>query len=251
MSTPISETMTSTAGLLTPEMVASGAIATRKVLHCRRPRVQRSYLATVEVVLRGLAGDQGLSDRAADRPIPIRARGGSERGLPALSGPKVRCAPVSRYFYSYFVRFLVAVLVAVRCGIVCLCVRQYAAGRSSHHIHYVGLIRQNAAACDALQKRKKLTQNPPRATSWGFDPPSRHHRNQTDKCSKISTLASSLGLRHLRRRSLPATVPRTLRYNFGTVTPQGTVPERHGDPCKDSIGNLEGSHSKSRMADHS
>jgi hypothetical protein len=33
------------------------------------------------------------------------------------------------------------------------------------------LIRHFAAECDPLQIRPKQTQNPPRATSWGFDPP--------------------------------------------------------------------------------
>ena len=33
---------------------------------------------------------------------------------------------------------------------------------------------QNAPTCKPLQLWKKLTQNPPRATSWGFDSPSRH-----------------------------------------------------------------------------
>jgi hypothetical protein len=37
-----------------------------------------------------------------------------------------------------------------------------------------GLCGQYAPACTPLQLWKKLTQNPPRATSWGFDPPSRH-----------------------------------------------------------------------------
>ena len=35
--------------------------------------------------------------------------------------------------------------------------------------------------CDGLQnsaKPKNGTQNPPRATSWGFDPPSRHQQNE-------------------------------------------------------------------------
>jgi hypothetical protein len=66
----------------------------------------------------------------ADQPESER-RGGSKYGkvavdqnASALSGAKVRCAPVSEDCYSYFVRFLVA----VRCRIVCLCVRQYAAG---------------------------------------------------------------------------------------------------------------------------
>jgi hypothetical protein len=36
------------------------------------------------------------------------------------------------------------------------------------------LMRHFAAECDSLQKPQKRTQNPPRATSWGFDPPSRH-----------------------------------------------------------------------------
>jgi hypothetical protein len=31
-----------------------------------------------------------------------------------------------------------------------------------------------ASPCDAVQNTEKWTQNPPRATSWGFDPPSRH-----------------------------------------------------------------------------
>ena len=35
-------------------------------------------------------------------------------------------------------------------------------------------MRSSAIQCKSLQKRKILTQNPPRATSWGFDPPSRH-----------------------------------------------------------------------------
>ena len=42
------------------------------------------------------------------------------------------------------------------------------------HIHTKILMRHFATKCDALQSRKKQTQNPPRATSWGFDPPSRH-----------------------------------------------------------------------------
>jgi hypothetical protein len=84
---------------------------------------------------------------------------------PPSADQKSAVPPVSEDFRSLSIRFLVAVLVAVRCRIVCLCVRQYAAGLSSHHIHYDGLIRQNAAACDALQKRKKLTQNPQKATS--------------------------------------------------------------------------------------
>jgi hypothetical protein len=32
-------------------------------------------------------------------------------------------------------------------------------------------MRQFAIDCNSLQNRKKQTQNPPRATSWGFDPP--------------------------------------------------------------------------------
>jgi hypothetical protein len=33
------------------------------------------------------------------------------------------------------------------------------------------LMRHNAHECIPLQNAKKRTQNPPRATSWGFDPP--------------------------------------------------------------------------------
>jgi hypothetical protein len=36
------------------------------------------------------------------------------------------------------------------------------------------LMRVFAADCNSVQNGKILTQNPPRATSWGFDPPSRH-----------------------------------------------------------------------------
>jgi hypothetical protein len=36
-------------------------------------------------------------------------------------------------------------------------------------------VRCIAVTCSFMQKGKKRTQNPPRATSWGFDPPSRHH----------------------------------------------------------------------------
>jgi hypothetical protein len=33
-----------------------------------------------------------------------------------------------------------------------------------------------AKMCKTLQYAEKQTQNPPIARSWGFDPPSRHHR---------------------------------------------------------------------------
>jgi hypothetical protein len=40
----------------------------------------------------------------------------------------------------------------------------------------VGLMRVFAAYCNSLQQSEKWTQNPPIARSWGFDPPSRHHK---------------------------------------------------------------------------
>src|SRR5665213_4086158 len=45
------------------------------------------------------------------------------------------------------------------------------------------------------------TQNPPRATSWGFDPPSRHHRDRKlcgfheTHCSRIYAVAETGGAR--------------------------------------------------------
>jgi hypothetical protein len=39
---------------------------------------------------------------------------------------------------------------------------------------YNDLLHSVATTCNPLHLWKNETQNPPRATSWGFDPPSRH-----------------------------------------------------------------------------
>ncbi len=48
----------------------------------------------------------------------------------------------------------------------------------------------------------------------------------------------------------PKYVPEPLRYNFGTVTPQGAVPESRGDPRKNRFRDLESSHPQGGMADN-
>ena len=82
-----------------------------------------------------------------------------------LSPTKIRCGG------------LVAVLVAVGFLLPCFSVRLGARPISLVSIAMKRFMRLCAALCETLQKRHLGTQNPPRATSWGFDPPSRHQEN--------------------------------------------------------------------------
>ena len=69
---------------------------------------------------------------------------------------------------------LVAVLVAVGFRLSCFLVQLGARGYVLVSVAVNRLMRLYAIQCKSLQNAKKLTQNPPRATSWGFAPPSRH-----------------------------------------------------------------------------
>jgi len=67
--------------------------------------------------------------------------------------------------------FLVAVLVAVGTWILCRSLRLYAMTLARVYIVNNTVIRIYATSCDTMQKWFRRTQNPPRATSWGFAPP--------------------------------------------------------------------------------
>jgi hypothetical protein len=57
-------------------------------------------------------------------------------------------------------------------------VQRFAAACRSELAPTITKERASASGCATVQAGamcKKRTQNPPRATSWGFDPPSRHH----------------------------------------------------------------------------
>jgi hypothetical protein len=64
----------------------------------------------------------------------------------------------------------VAVLVAVGFLLSCLSVRRGARPISLVSIAMKRFMRLCAALCETLQKHHLGTQNPPMATSWGFDP---------------------------------------------------------------------------------
>ena len=68
---------------------------------------------------------------------------------------------------------------AVGCILLCDGMRLDARLGCLASIHFRILILDNATGCDTLQNGQKRTQNPPRATSWGFDSPSRHQYNQS------------------------------------------------------------------------
>ena len=70
-----------------------------------------------------------------------------------------------------------AVLMAVRFQLLCILLRRIARGHytATHYIQN-SLCEILRSDCNSLQNLKKQTQNPPIARSWGFDPPSRHHK---------------------------------------------------------------------------
>jgi hypothetical protein len=60
-------------------------------------------------------------------------------------------------------------------------VQRFAAACRSELAPTITKERASASGCATVQAGamcKKRTQNPPRATSWGFDPPSRHQENK-------------------------------------------------------------------------
>jgi hypothetical protein len=66
-------------------------------------------------------------------------------------------------------------------------------GAQTFHSLYV--MRICALTCSLLQQSMQRTQNPPRATSWGFDPPSRHQDNK-----RLNSLKAAPGERFLHCR---------------------------------------------------
>jgi hypothetical protein len=69
--------------------------------------------------------------------------------------------------------------VAVGFQLFCFWVRLGASAVEPLSIAIDRVMRLSATGCKTMQNRKLLTQNPPRATSWGFDPPSRHQHKST------------------------------------------------------------------------
>src|SRR6266567_8972713 len=70
------------------------------------------------------------------------------------------------------------------CDITAFCCDILQNRTDGHVFHSVNVMRIRALTCGLLQHSKIWTQNPSKATSWGFNSPSRHQ----PKCSKSNKL---------------------------------------------------------------